>query len=322
MLKALIFILAAIYPVLVFCSLVIFKIPLRYFSVFIIFVALVVFLGATSKKKDWFRLVSAGLLGAAGLACFLSASSFFLKLYPVLMNAVFLGAFGFTLFSPPTMIFRFAVLQDKTIRGAPWEKKVEAYCRTVTLVWCGFFILNGGIAVWTVASGSDTIWSLYNGGISYILMGTLFAGEFVIRRITDKKIRASTPSENRSADILDSRQLEGITLREQSPGRAALEFSVPPGSDYFNEHFPALKILPAVAQFEMVLRFANRYLGTPLRMKKAKRIKFSSLVRPGVPLRMELVLAEDGLLNFVISSPDGNTVYSSGSCVLESGTAS
>jgi uncharacterized membrane protein/acyl-CoA synthetase (AMP-forming)/AMP-acid ligase II len=191
--RILAYVLAAIYPVLVFCFLVILKIPVRYFSLFIICIALVFFLGASSKKRDRIRVLSAGLLGAAGLACFLSNSAFFLKLYPVLMNLVMLGAFGLTLFVPPPVIFRFAVLADKSIPGSLAEKRIERYCRNVTAVWCGFFILNGGIAAWTVLSGSDTFWSVYNGGVSYILMGILFAGEFVVRKITDTKMPKAIP---------------------------------------------------------------------------------------------------------------------------------
>jgi acyl-coenzyme A synthetase/AMP-(fatty) acid ligase/uncharacterized membrane protein/3-hydroxymyristoyl/3-hydroxydecanoyl-(acyl carrier protein) dehydratase len=205
------YLLAAIYPILVFCFLVILKIPLRFFSLFVIFVALCVFLAATPAKKNTatsspkkqrlpFRLISAFLLAALGLACLLSNQAVFLKLYPVLMNTVMLGAFGLSLFVPPPIIFRFAVLMDKSIRGSLAEKRIERYCRKVTLVWCAFFVLNGGIAAWTVFSGSDIVWSVYNGGISYILTGILFAVEFMIRKITDKKMPRAIPLSQFRAD--------------------------------------------------------------------------------------------------------------------------
>jgi acyl-coenzyme A synthetase/AMP-(fatty) acid ligase/uncharacterized membrane protein/3-hydroxymyristoyl/3-hydroxydecanoyl-(acyl carrier protein) dehydratase len=189
----LVYVLTAVYPVLVFCSLVVLKIPLRYFSIFVVCVAAAAFIGATSRKKDPLRICGAGLLAALGLACFLSNAPVFLKLYPVLMNAVMLGAFGSTLFAPPPMIFRFATLADKTIRGSLAEKRIERYCRTVTAVWCAFFVVNGGIAAWTVASGSDALWSVYNGGISYILIGGLFAGEFIVRKIMDRTMPKAIP---------------------------------------------------------------------------------------------------------------------------------
>jgi uncharacterized membrane protein/3-hydroxymyristoyl/3-hydroxydecanoyl-(acyl carrier protein) dehydratase len=203
--RVLLYILAAIYPILVFVFLVILKIPPRYFSIFIVFIAVVFFLGFTSQKKDRFRVLSAGLLGAAGLACFFSNAPIFLKFYPVLMNTVMLFFFGYTLFAPPPMIFRFALLQDKSIKGSLAEKRIERYCRTVTIIWCCFFIFNGGIAAWTVFSCSDLWWSVYNGGISYILIGSLFVGEFIVRKMTDKKMPKAIPlsqftARSRSAD--------------------------------------------------------------------------------------------------------------------------
>jgi uncharacterized membrane protein/3-hydroxymyristoyl/3-hydroxydecanoyl-(acyl carrier protein) dehydratase len=194
------YLLAVLYPVLVFVSLVILKIPLRYFSIVVVAAAFAVFLGATartaksaSRKINPLQIAAPALLGALGLACLVSNAALFLKLYPVLMNALMLGAFGFTLISPPPMIFRFAAVADKTIRGSLAEKRIERYCRAVTIVWCAFFVVNGACAAWTVLSGSDMAWSVYNGGVSYILMGMLFAGEFMVRKIIDKRMPRAVP---------------------------------------------------------------------------------------------------------------------------------
>jgi hypothetical protein len=54
MLHSFLYVLAAAYPVLVFVFLVIFHIPVRFFSLFIMSAALIYFLGATSKKKSPF----------------------------------------------------------------------------------------------------------------------------------------------------------------------------------------------------------------------------------------------------------------------------
>ncbi|MDR1177066.1 MAG: AMP-binding protein, partial [Treponema sp.] len=125
--------------------------------------------------------------------CFITNSPLGLKLYPVLVSVVLLCAFGITLFYPPVMAFRLALLQDKSIRGSLAEKRIAAYCRKATQVWCAFFILNGGISLGTVFFASDRFWSIYNGGISYILMGLVFAGEFMVRKIIDKKMPKAVP---------------------------------------------------------------------------------------------------------------------------------
>jgi acyl-coenzyme A synthetase/AMP-(fatty) acid ligase/uncharacterized membrane protein/3-hydroxymyristoyl/3-hydroxydecanoyl-(acyl carrier protein) dehydratase len=212
--RVLFFTAAGLYPALVFYFLVIRKIPLRLFSLFVIAFALLVFITGTSaksgKKGISFFWNSALLFGLGGL-CFIVNSSVILKLYPLLMNILFLAAFGGTLLFPPSMIFRFAVLQDKSIRGSLNEKRISAYCRKVTFVWCGFFVCNGSAAAWTVFSGSDALWSVYNGGISYILIGILFAGEFLVRKKEQKKMPISVPL---SAFKNNSRPLSAVLCYE------------------------------------------------------------------------------------------------------------
>lgn len=99
-----------------------------------------------------------------------------LKLYPVLVNGALLAAFGFSLAAGPSMIERMARLSEPDLPPA-----AVAYTRVVTQVWCGFFVVNGSIAFGTAVWASDAAWSLYNGVISYVLMGALFAGEYLVR---------------------------------------------------------------------------------------------------------------------------------------------
>ena len=56
-----------------------------------------------------------------------------------------------------------------------------AVLERVTRAWCVFFVLNGGIALWTAVAASDAAWALYNGGIAYLLMGAMFLGERCLR---------------------------------------------------------------------------------------------------------------------------------------------
>jgi len=132
-------------------------------------------------------------LFAFGFFCLFSESGSILKFYPIFMNLMFLFIFGFTLFMPTPIIYRFAVLMDKSIPSSPWNKKIAEYCRKVTIVWCCFFILNGSFAAFTIFYGSDTLWTIYNGGIVFILMGLLFVGEFIIRKRIQKKIHLAIP---------------------------------------------------------------------------------------------------------------------------------
>ena len=99
-----------------------------------------------------------------------------LKLYPVLVNVALLVAFSASLATPVSAIERMARLS-----GEEFAPIASAYMRTVTKVWCGFFIFNGAVALGTALWASDAAWSLYTGLVSYILMGVLFGGEFLVR---------------------------------------------------------------------------------------------------------------------------------------------
>lgn len=219
-LKVLFYVMAAVYPVLVFSCLVIFKLPTRVLSLCIIALAAAFFLSATGSKKagskegksalDWKPLVSSALLLTAGLFCFFTQNEIFLKLYSVVISATFLAIFASTLFLEPNIIFRFATLADKSIKGSSFENQVKKYCKKVTIVWCCFFVLNGTVSAITafiqniIPTISDelanTIWSVYNGGLSYILMGTLFVVEFIIRKMVDKKMIKAFPISKFKAD--------------------------------------------------------------------------------------------------------------------------
>ncbi len=100
-----------------------------------------------------------------------------LKLYPVLVNLVLLVVFATSLIHPPTIIERLARLREPDLPIAG-----QRYTRRVTQVWCVFFIGNGAIALGTALWASPATWALYNGLISYALIGTLFAGEWLVRR--------------------------------------------------------------------------------------------------------------------------------------------
>jgi len=311
-LRIFLYIAAVLYPAFVFYFLVVRKTPLRIFSLFIIAFAFFAFIIRTSKKGKnrgasfvWASLL---LLGV-GILCFITNSVIILKLYPVLMNILFLAIFGITCFMPPSMVFRFATMQDKSIKGSLGEKMIEAYCRKVTYAWCGFFILNGGMAAWTIFSDNEKLWAVYNGGISYILMGIFFAGELIIRKMVQRKIPKAVP-------VSGFDNLNQVAVIEKTRNSVSLEFSLQDTNPYFDGHFPGFHILPAVAQMEMALRFASRYLGTGIGLSEIRRIKFTTLVRPFVPLLLKLKKT-DKTISFNFSSPDGETVYSLGTVLLE-----
>lgn len=209
---ALLYIFAALYPVFIFVCIVVFKIPPRITSLCVIVLGITFFLSFTGKQKknqdetsgkkkkaflDWRPLATSLLIFAGGMLGFLTKETFFLKLYSASISVMFLIVFGSTLIFKPNMIFRFATLADKTVIGSSFEKDVYKYCRNVTIIWCIFFIFNGTLSTITAFSkeifkvNDDTanaIWSVYNGVISYALIGILFSSELFVRRIVNKRM--------------------------------------------------------------------------------------------------------------------------------------
>lgn len=100
-----------------------------------------------------------------------------LHVYPVLVSACMLIIFGLSLFWPPPIAERIARLSEPNL-----DATGVRYTRRVTQIWCVFFFANGIVASWTVFLGNEEVWMLYNGLISYLLMGVLMAGEWLVRR--------------------------------------------------------------------------------------------------------------------------------------------
>ena len=63
---------------------------------------------------------------------------------------------------------------------------VAEYTKNVTYIWCIFLFFNLTMSIITFFL-SDKIWLWYNGCISYVLMGSLFAIEYIVRILFRKR---------------------------------------------------------------------------------------------------------------------------------------
>lgn len=135
--------------------------------------------GASALQLPRWALVGATLLG---LAAIVARHELPVLFYPVLVNAAFLIVFGLSLRDRQTLIERIARLREPDLPPA-----AVAYTRKVTIVWCLFFVLNGLIALWTTQQ-PRMVWTVYNGAISYLLTGLMFAGEYLVRCRVRSKI--------------------------------------------------------------------------------------------------------------------------------------
>lgn len=117
----------------------------------------------------------AALLFCLALALF--DSPLLLRWYPVLMSALMLALFGLSLRIGPPLVERLARLRTPELPPA-----AIGYTRRVTQVWCAFFLGNGLVAALLTLWAPLSWWTLYNGLIAYLLMGLLFAGEWLLRQ--------------------------------------------------------------------------------------------------------------------------------------------
>ena len=187
---------SVLYPLIVYCGLEYWALSPRRLSLLLLAIAFFHFLNFTRSKSNIDRsrtLILVVLVFLCAFVAFFLDNVIFVKLYPVLVSLSLLAFFGFTLWRPPNFIFRMASLWDKSLKDSPSKNAVERYCRNVTFFWCGFFIFNATVAAITVFKASDRVWSLYNGLISYILMGIIFIAEFLVRKMVQNKLQSYVP---------------------------------------------------------------------------------------------------------------------------------
>ncbi|MGN0902472.1 MAG: hypothetical protein ACI4M9_04230 [Succinivibrio sp.] len=164
-----------LYPVIVFTG-------IRYYSLD----ALVIILGIFFLLRFIFLFKSGSaikkpLLVVCVIALVLAGSSYLLKAYalmlyyPVVVNLTLLVVFSISL-KGKAIVTRLAELTEKNL-----DEYAVLYTRKVTCAWCFFFLLNGLVALYTVIHSDLEMWTLYNGFISYILIGIFALCEYIIR---------------------------------------------------------------------------------------------------------------------------------------------
>ncbi|PKU24591.1 hypothetical protein [Telmatospirillum siberiense] len=128
------------------------------------------------RSRTW---TAALLTAAAGLILLsMVAPGLAARAYPVLVSLSVAGVFAVSMRHPPTVIERFARMTEPDL-----PPEGVAYTRKLTVVWIVFLVANAGISAATALCGSLALWTLWNGLLSYLAMGSLFLGELLVRRM-------------------------------------------------------------------------------------------------------------------------------------------
>lgn len=126
--------------------------------------------------KGW--LPVAGGVAVLFIALYFVNARCAVQAYPIIISLGFAALFGLSLCFPPTVAERIARLSQPDL-----PPEGVRYTRHVTWVWFAFLLINAATALALTLWGTLTQWTLWCGLLSYLAMGLLFAGEYVVRRI-------------------------------------------------------------------------------------------------------------------------------------------
>jgi uncharacterized membrane protein len=140
--------------------------------------ALVTYVAASACTRNPLRWLAVPA-AAAGVYWTAPPAEWLLFVPPVAINLVLAWVFGRTLRRGRVpLISRFALMEQDTLSA-----EIAAYTRTLTWVWTALFVAAAAVSLTLALSGNRDAWSLFTNLVNYLLVGALFLGEFVYRRL-------------------------------------------------------------------------------------------------------------------------------------------
>lgn len=112
------------------------------------------------------------------LTAFMLAPQISTLIYPFIISLVLLIFFGLSLRSTKTPVI------EKLARAhdPDFPDHAVSYTRRVTWVWVIYFLGNAVLNLLWIISDNIEAWVLHNTVIAYVVMGILFAGEWLVRQ--------------------------------------------------------------------------------------------------------------------------------------------
>lgn len=100
----------------------------------------------------------------------------YLRLYPMLLNLFMFAIFFGSLFTAMPLAERLARFVHSDL-----PPQAVRYTRYVTWTWSAVLLLNALVSLYTAVATSFETWTLYNGIVTYLLFGSVFLGEYLLR---------------------------------------------------------------------------------------------------------------------------------------------
>jgi uncharacterized membrane protein len=171
--RAVFVVLLSLYPLVVYFG--IRHLPVSFFALVLLALLMLRF-GLIRPVERRFMLPLVLGLAVFAAAAALTGSQALLLAYPVLVNLGLCALFALSLKDGEPLLLRVARARKMQI-----AEHALPYLRRLTAIWAVFFALNAVVAFVTIHL-SIGVWAVYNGLISYILVGLLVVGEVLYRR--------------------------------------------------------------------------------------------------------------------------------------------
>jgi uncharacterized membrane protein len=124
---------------------------------------------------------------AYAITAALSRSAAMLLYYPAIVNFTMSGVFLLSLRQGEPLLLRLV-----RARGFEIGPHGPVYLYRLTAIWAAFFIVNALVSTWT-STQSIEVWTLYNGFLSYCLVGALLGLEMLFRGQIKRRMGVEKP---------------------------------------------------------------------------------------------------------------------------------
>ncbi|MCF6765864.1 hypothetical protein L3V82_08760 [Thiotrichales bacterium 19S3-7] len=122
-------------------------------------------------------------------------------------------------------------------------------------------------------------------------------------------------NKNRESDLVDSRQLTLIDYQKLTKDYALIDFYVPEDLIYFKGHFDGCPILAGIAQLDLAIDYACKYLSIQRGdIASIDAMKFMKVIKPKTDITLELSLKDRCLIFRYLK---GDVFYSQGKIRLK-----
>ncbi len=127
------------------------------------------------SRKAWLAAIAA--VGLAAAAPHFGLALVFLYIPPIAINLMLFGVFSQSLRAGRTPV---VTATAHKIRGE-LTPAVASYTRKVTVFWSGLFLLMAAVSLLLALFAADMIWSTFTNFVSYLILGVVFIGEYLLR---------------------------------------------------------------------------------------------------------------------------------------------